>query len=362
MAFEVTRWPRVAGRAVSRNPHQRPAPRNCAGAMDFARTTPGCPLSIRLPFMLALLAMPASVVSQPSGTGDGKVRIVCQAWHEGHHRFLDRVLVLDQLSTSATGPESAQLTTIDAATLIAADHQVSETDRFPFRMSIYDGVSLISNLPELLDRDSDRGVEVSRQDDADSDSDHAARHNNHVRDVSLSMGTTDEEILAALRRGETSVDSRGRRMDYTGTGSRIGGRFLFQSTWSHQTEKNMNVFLKSARGFLDTRLGPPESPEDGPYRCQEPILISGLIASRASCMEEGPEHTELPVLASDRMLVRGLQRGLARQGTDPGPIDGIIGPRTTSALLAWRAARGRDAGESLARDALCSLLHGQPRP
>jgi hypothetical protein len=42
----------------------------------------------------------------------------------------------------------------------------------------------------------------------------------------------------------------------------------------------------------------------------------------------------------NRSVVRDVQRALAREGHDPGPADGLFGPRTRAALVAWQ----RDAG------------------
>ena len=40
--------------------------------------------------------------------------------------------------------------------------------------------------------------------------------------------------------------------------------------------------------------------------------------------------------AQDRRLVAGTQSGLKRMGYDPGPVDGILGPRTRAAIRAYQ--------------------------
>ncbi len=44
--------------------------------------------------------------------------------------------------------------------------------------------------------------------------------------------------------------------------------------------------------------------------------------------------------AQGRQLVAGTQSGLKRMGYDPGPIDGILGPRTRAAIRAYQKDHG----------------------
>ncbi len=43
-----------------------------------------------------------------------------------------------------------------------------------------------------------------------------------------------------------------------------------------------------------------------------------------------------PAAASDRQLVRDIQVGLAQLGYDPGPIDGLLGPRSRGAIRQYQ--------------------------
>ena len=45
-------------------------------------------------------------------------------------------------------------------------------------------------------------------------------------------------------------------------------------------------------------------------------------------------------LVLDREAQRVIQRGLRAQGFDPGPLDGVIGPRTRAAIQSWQTAQG----------------------
>jgi formate hydrogenlyase subunit 3/multisubunit Na+/H+ antiporter MnhD subunit len=62
--------------------------------------------------------------------------------------------------------------------------------------------------------------------------------------------------------------------------------------------------------------------------------------SLTDCREgpEGPERISAPPLTND--LVRLTQLHLRDLGFDPGPVDGLIGPRTRAALRAFASARG----------------------
>jgi N-acetylmuramoyl-L-alanine amidase len=42
----------------------------------------------------------------------------------------------------------------------------------------------------------------------------------------------------------------------------------------------------------------------------------------------------------DRSVVRDIQRALAAAGIDPGPVDGIFGPKTTAAVAAFQQIKG----------------------
>jgi len=44
--------------------------------------------------------------------------------------------------------------------------------------------------------------------------------------------------------------------------------------------------------------------------------------------------------AMTRDEVRSVQRELAKDGFDPGPVDGIMGPHTESAIIAFKRSHG----------------------
>lgn len=83
----------------------------------------------------------------------------------------------------------------------------------------------------------------------------------------------------------------------------------------------------------------PPAPWDGrPVREDLPRLQDERLGQTAEVLRE---RTALVASVSDE--VRQLQLALKAAGFDPGPIDGIWGPRTQAALQAYQAATGRQS-------------------
>ena len=71
-------------------------------------------------------------------------------------------------------------------------------------------------------------------------------------------------------------------------------------------------------------------------------LMTASLRGSAFSTQAAPEQDAEAVEASlslDRPTRRLIQRGLRNDGFDPGPPDGLFGPRTRSAIRAWQAAR-----------------------
>ncbi len=66
--------------------------------------------------------------------------------------------------------------------------------------------------------------------------------------------------------------------------------------------------------------------------------LRGSAFSTQAAPEQDAEVVEAS-LRLDRPTRRLIQRGLRNEGFDPGPPDGLFGPRTRSAIRAWQAAR-----------------------
>ena len=63
----------------------------------------------------------------------------------------------------------------------------------------------------------------------------------------------------------------------------------------------------------------------------------GAVATASGPISEAAASAQS---ARDRQLVAGPQSGLKRIGYDPGPIDGILGPRTQAAIRAYQKDHG----------------------
>ena len=71
----------------------------------------------------------------------------------------------------------------------------------------------------------------------------------------------------------------------------------------------------------------------------EPLWKRGLWSSKDQSSKAGAPDRHAAAAAQparDRHLVSGTQSGLRELGYDPGPIDGILGPRTRAAIRAYQ--------------------------
>ena len=71
----------------------------------------------------------------------------------------------------------------------------------------------------------------------------------------------------------------------------------------------------------------------------EPLWKRGLGSSKDQSSKAGAPDRHAAAgapLAQDRRLVAGTQSGLKDLGYDPGPVDGILGPRTRAAIRAYQ--------------------------
>lgn len=75
--------------------------------------------------------------------------------------------------------------------------------------------------------------------------------------------------------------------------------------------------------------------------CSSPSTLPAATAAPAPpalVLAQAAEEAEVDV--GDRALIRSLQQALRELGFDPGPIDGLIGPRTRSAVREYQRASG----------------------
>ena len=303
-----------------------------------------------------LLMVPTQAPSQVAATDTHLARIVCQAYSAADQKFLGRVLVLEQTSTKPLGASATESGSVDGARLLDGSHSDSVTHETPFRLRIYNDVSLISNLSKLVGHDVGHAETEPSADPDKYEETEEARYAVEVRRRSLSIGRTDEALISGLLSGEASRSSEGHPMDYGGAGSRTGNRFAFRPIGRYRSAKGVDIFLNVLRGLVDTGPGAVHSPEDGPYFCKAPVLVPEGTAIVSLCREGNEGQVDIFALAEPGTLVRRIQRALEDHGFDPGPVDGILGPRTSSALWAWKVSQGFEPGGFVTYEQLCEFL------
>ncbi|TVQ88660.1 MAG: NADH/ubiquinone/plastoquinone (complex I) [Chromatiaceae bacterium] len=95
-----------------------------------------------------------------------------------------------------------------------------------------------------------------------------------------------------------------------------------------------------------------------PYRFQT-VTGSILELTRCSIAADGQAET-LTAPALTNALVLAVQQWLAARGHDPGPVDGLIGPRTRAAVRDFQRAVGLPATGRIDFELLDRLQEGQP--
>jgi peptidoglycan hydrolase-like protein with peptidoglycan-binding domain len=86
-------------------------------------------------------------------------------------------------------------------------------------------------------------------------------------------------------------------------------------------------------------------------------LAAGEMRDRqATGADPAPTATQSGVPAD---TVRQVQQKLKTEGFDPGPVDGVLGPQTESALRDWQQSKGISASGRVDRPTLAALGLGE---
>ena len=167
------------------------------------------------------------------------IRIACQHV-EANGELIDRVLIIEQLSTEATEKDlySSAPDHFDGVELITpglSSHMLPQyTYKAPFRMRAYNQVSLVSPTKSR------------------------------------------DQIVKGLLQTKASKDLKGFLMDYQGLGYRYQESFIFTSTGPYDFVKEIEIDrltdLENLKGWMTINL--TTGYEDGPYVCDKPVLIS----------------------------------------------------------------------------------------
>ena len=120
------------------------------------------------------------------------------------------------------------------------------------------------------------------------------------------------------------------------------------------TGKAAETSIREEGATTKVAEAPPAPPADRPGSADmdsaraEQLPTPGTEPSEDPLPRSGGRHGAAPASeaaasaqsARDRQLVAGTQSGLKRMGYDPGPIDGILGPRTRAAIRAYQKDHG----------------------
>ncbi len=96
-------------------------------------------------------------------------------------------------------------------------------------------------------------------------------------------------------------------------------------------DKAIKWYRRSARQGYFEAVKWRRAAQQGPWR---PMPAGFVTVSRQSF---GTEQTD----ALSKPAIRQMQGSLARLGHDPGPLDGLMGPRTRRAIRAYEIAKGQ---------------------
>ncbi len=145
--------------------------------------------------------------------------------------------------------------------------------------------------------------------------------------ISLAMNAADWPTLTPARRDEF-IDSAARMAMIAGDWLITQGLERPAAQWLTKAESDMT----NATGFIShARRDPTRRSDPGKHFPWPEFLI------RYKQLMDAVTHNETDIRAAQTMLTD--------LGYDPGPVDGIIGPRTTSAAIAYTITQGTLNGQ-----------------
>jgi hypothetical protein len=108
----------------------------------------------------------------------------------------------------------------------------------------------------------------------------------------------------------------------------------------------------------DFRASAGLDPSNNQDRWEEPYIYILLTCRDARLASQGTDAEFLTRLrfGSTGEKVLDLQEALLDQGHDPGPLDGIMGPKTVFALLEWQQAKFDNHADGILTPELASML------
>lgn len=178
-------------------------------------------------------------------------------------------------------------------------------------------------------------------------------------------------FLPAARAGDAEAQFMMGRLYALGDG--VPQDFVQAWLWHDRAARQGHALAAQARDALGDILNarqqaqvrmalpppPAPAPPPAPVVSERSVLLlprNGVVTERAHL--SAPAATEegrLLAMADPDTMVRALQRALAREGFDPGPIDGDMGSATRRAIRAYQSAHG-EPPNGLVTDAVVRRL------
>ena len=172
------------------------------------------------------------------------------------------------------------------------------------------------------------------------------------------LALTDDQALALLGNARAALrEGRATSEMYRGHAVREGNRLRFTSADGYGIPRSMTVFTTAGLAIIESSAGGRSTRSDGPYRCvrTQPSGSSRPLLP-THCAEARSGSADLESFPAPESEVKLIQTALEKAGMTPGPIDGILGPRTLGALIRWNEYTERHRGRIVAYEIICPLI------
>ena len=171
-----------------------------------------------------------------------------------------------------------------------------------------------------------------------------------------------DRALALLENARAAHrDGRAAREVYRGHLAREPNRVRFTGGDVRTMSKTMMVFTTAGVAIVESSArGRGGMRSDGAYRCAPPMAPDATALLPGHCAEARVGGVDLGSFPVPGTEVRLIQRALEEAGMQPGPIDGILGPRTLAALVRWNERAGHSLGRIVTYESVCPLIDALP--
>ena len=184
-----------------------------------------------------------------------------------------------------------------------------------------------------------------------------ATHEDTPQETTGEPALTGDQALALLGNAQAAQrEGRASREEHRGHAVREGNRLSFTSADGHGMPRTMIVFTTAGLAIIESAAGQRSTRSDGPYRCARPQPPGSRPLLPGHCAEARSGPMDLDSFPAPRAEVTLIQTALDKAGMTPGPIDGILGPRTLGALVRWNERTARHGGQIIVYEIICPLI------